>query len=609
MNNLIIRHLSFTGPNRPKASINFKQGLNVLYGASETGKSFVLEAIDFMLGGRELRDIPERVGYDRVFLGVSTSKENEFTLLRSTGGGAFKLFDGLYEELPDESTPSTDLIAVHNAKNENNISTLLLAEIGLAHSRLKSNARGETKNLSFRNLSHLCIVDESNILKKSSPLEDGIPTQKTLEYSLFKLLLTGVDDSAFNTLPKIMLQAKAASIDAIDELLKEFNSQLDNSATEKELIDQLDRLENTILQEQMVIKDNEKNYQELVTKKSKLRSQIQNGVERRAEINELLARFALLDEHYSSDLARLEGIREAGVLIASLEKVSCPLCGANPEQQHGEKDCLGNVQNVAIAAHAESEKIIRLRHELEQTVSQLNNEGISFDRILPKMISEVSSVEREIQSIQPYITGQRESYVDLIEKRSQIKDTLKIWKLTGELSTRKEKLVKESSPDNAIDNNKVDLSSDTLDQFAQMVERILKMWEVPDTDRVYFDETTRDVIISGKRRGDRGKGMRSITHAAFNIAILEFCKMKNLPHPGFVILDSPLLAYREPEDSTDDLRGTNVQEMFYNYLANINDRQVIIIENIDPPHEIKERPTSIMFSKNEMQGRYGLFPI
>ncbi|MGC1349937.1 MAG: hypothetical protein WA858_09170 [Xanthobacteraceae bacterium] len=34
----------------------------------KTGKSFILEALDFMLGaGADLRDIPERVGYDRIF--------------------------------------------------------------------------------------------------------------------------------------------------------------------------------------------------------------------------------------------------------------------------------------------------------------------------------------------------------------------------------------------------------------------------------------------------------------------------------------------------------------------------------------------------------------
>lgn len=38
----ILRHLCITGPEKEPASLKFESGLNVLYGASETGKSFVL---------------------------------------------------------------------------------------------------------------------------------------------------------------------------------------------------------------------------------------------------------------------------------------------------------------------------------------------------------------------------------------------------------------------------------------------------------------------------------------------------------------------------------------------------------------------------------------
>jgi AAA15 family ATPase/GTPase len=65
-----LRFLGFFGPEKAPATVAFGPGLNVLYGASNTGKSFIVEAIDFMLGGKPpLRDIPERVGYDLVLLG------------------------------------------------------------------------------------------------------------------------------------------------------------------------------------------------------------------------------------------------------------------------------------------------------------------------------------------------------------------------------------------------------------------------------------------------------------------------------------------------------------------------------------------------------------
>jgi hypothetical protein len=49
---------------------------------------------------------------------------------------------------------------------------------------------------------------------------------------------------------------------------------------------------------------------------------------------------------------------------------------------------------------------------------------------------------------------------------------------------------------------------------------------------------------------------------------------------------------------------------FYDYLAGLpEDRQVIIVENTDPPPAIVARPQVTMFSKNPHSGRYGFFPV
>jgi hypothetical protein len=138
---------------------------------------------------------------------------------------------------------------------------------------------------------------------------------------------------------------------------------------------------------------------------------------------------------------------------------------------------------------------------------------------------------------------------------------------------------------------------------------MLKAWNFPDASRVHFDKTTRDFVISGKPRGSRGKGMRAITHAAFTVTLLEYTRSNELPHPGFVVLDTPLLAYREPEGEEDDLSGTDVQDRFYDYLLALGDRQIIILENVDPPETIKAGQQAVFFSKNPHLGRYGFFPM
>ena len=152
------------------------------------------------------------------------------------------------------------------------------------------------------------------------------------------------------------------------------------------------------------------------------------------------------------------------------------------------------------------------------------------------------------------------------------------------------------------------LSESVLDLFSEQLRLLLKAWNFPETERVHFDRSSKDFVISGKPRGSRGKGMRAITHSAFNVALLEFTRDNDLPHPGFVVLDTPLLAYREPEHDEDDLSETDVRDHFYEYLSKHDDRQVIILENDTPSNAVRTRSQTTFFTKNEQLGRYGLFP-
>lgn len=40
---MVIKGLSFTGPDRPLANVDFSRGLSLIFGASNTGKSFMVK--------------------------------------------------------------------------------------------------------------------------------------------------------------------------------------------------------------------------------------------------------------------------------------------------------------------------------------------------------------------------------------------------------------------------------------------------------------------------------------------------------------------------------------------------------------------------------------
>ncbi|MFN7835270.1 MAG: hypothetical protein ACK5NY_05695 [Burkholderiaceae bacterium] len=609
-----LRFLGFFGPQKPSATVTFGPGLNVLFGASNAGKSFIVEAIDFMLGGGQpLRDIPERVGYDRVLLGIETLSGQSFTVWRSIDGGGFKLYEGLHETPPADDVHHKVLGEQHSDKNETSLSWFLLGLCGLAGKRVRRNSRGETNSLSFRNIARLMIVDETEITQQTSPLNDGNPVANTPNLATFRLLLTGTDDSALvaNTKREPEELSREAQLQLLDQLLEDYRGQLkDLTKSPKELEEQLEKLDTSLRQHTAQVNTTETAFQEAAGRRRDLRRKLEEGRERRAEVVALLERFKLLDRHYVSDIERLHAIEEGGTLFNVLGSSQCPLCGAEAEHHRSQANCDGNISNVVEAARKEIGKIELLRSELASTVHELDREGGSLDKRLPTIAKELQTISDSVDElIAPKLSSLRKSYSEFADKRAAVREALALYATVKDMERRRADIAENSEGEKAGALASTDIPTTVADSFAQTVETILTEWHFPEAGRVHFEAKSRDLVISGKSRSAFGKGLRAITHAAFTLGLLAFCRSRLTPHTGFVVLDSPLLAYREPDGLEDDLRGTDLQEMFYAYLQGLpDDRQVIVVENTDPPANIIAREQSLMFTKNPHQGRYGLFP-
>lgn len=607
-----LRHLIFLGPDRDDAAIEFAPGLNVLVGASETGKSFVVQALDFMLGGHTpLRDIPERVGYDRVLLGIETQAGDTYTLERSAEGGAFRVADGLLTApLPPESRVLGDQ---HNERSADNLSMFLLECCGLAGRRLRKNKVGETVSLSFRQLARLVVVDETSIMARMSPLSDGNPNVETTNLSALKLLLTGVDDSALdaNISPRQAAQSRESQLDLLERLIAQQRQRLRELTRDpSDVAAQLDRIEAALAQRASALTAREADYRRLVAERRDLRKRVEEGRDRQAEVRSLLERFALLERHYTSDVARLRGIQESGTLFQVMGAGPCPLCGALPEHHHVDGGSDEDVSAVVAAAGSEIVQIEVLQRELRITVGELQREALAFEARLPPLERRLQKVSAEAEEIAaPELGRMRTSYKDLAEKRGSVQAALSVLQGVQQLEDLRAGL---EGGDDGTEASSAIVSAipvSVAEAFARGVERILGEWHFPGPERVFFDQSAKDLIIAGKPRTSRGKGLRAITHAAFTIGILDHCRKSAAPHPGFVVLDSPLLAYREPEGTEDDLSGTDLQARFYESLDGWpDDRQVLVVENVRVPEDRPMHGRVTVFTGNRHFGRYGFFP-
>ena len=191
---LRINRLSYLGPNKPAVQVDLKPGLNIICGSSETGKSFIVETIDFMLGGgSELRQLPERAGYDRAVMQITLSNDQKFTFQRSLDGGGFLWRVGLHDQL--EKTDEV-LKPTHNSDRDDNLSQRILSLLGWGGHRLRKDAQATTVSFTVRHLAYLSIVNETRIFDTASPVLSENKVNNTIEKSAFKFVLTGVDDFA-----------------------------------------------------------------------------------------------------------------------------------------------------------------------------------------------------------------------------------------------------------------------------------------------------------------------------------------------------------------------------------------------------------------------------
>lgn len=108
---------------------------------------------------------------------------------------------------------------------------------------------------------------------------------------------------------------RVAKEEVIGQIIAEYRERLQGLVGDEddrgELEDQVARLDRTLEGEAATLKQSEEQFRALSNQRSELRLNREAVRERRSEISELLARFALLDAHYSSDLQRLAGLREA----------------------------------------------------------------------------------------------------------------------------------------------------------------------------------------------------------------------------------------------------------------------------------------------------------
>ena len=607
-----LKRLVLCGNNKKNAILNFEEGLNVIAGASDTGKSFAFDCINYGFGSSDTPALPpEAKGYNSVYLELETVNNDVFTIRRDFDdkGNAYWIYSKI-EDIHDDT--SFEKIKAES-KTDKNISEKILSICGCDYKNLlKKISTGETKKFTFRDFIPLIMVNEGRITQKYSPVHRTSPRGNTLavsEWTAFQTIVTGEDyvKTSKSESADVIKSRIKGQIQELELLCAELRTEIEElkEAVEGTSIDELDKR----IEELQTVIDEKKEY--LLSKEEEyclLIKRLKEADYEKQRISDNVCKFHLLMENYKSDIERLDFIEEAHNVTEQLLDVECPVCHAISKGVIDAKQ--KELCHKAIQEKKRKTKILMADLGATLENAEINKTNIEIEN--DKLLEDINRLVNDMnESLRPVIDSKLEEIRDLLEKRElwsvMYANDSKIKKYEdriSELESNREKVTNKSK------GNIKDISEEKLVQFSEIVKKMLVSWNfIEEKSDVVFNKENKDFCIDGKRKELFGKGARAIINSAFLIGLMEYCYDNRLCHPGIVILDTPLTTFREKDadtDEKDESVGKDIKMAVYDNLATTcKDYQVIIFENEEPTKDLKNKINYIHFTGNDNVDRQG----
>ncbi|SDH53116.1 AAA family ATPase [Winogradskyella thalassocola] len=588
----IIKELRLIGKSVENASIVFKKGVNIITGPSNVGKSYIFQCFNYMFGGsKPPKPIKESRNYDFIYLELIDSTNTTYTLLSDLKGGNFKLYNSSIDKIK-ETDEFEILDRKHSPYNEQTVSAFLLKLNNLTGKKIRTNQKGKTRPISYRDIVKFSMVNESKITTEESLIVSHY-TKATEESNVLKLIVTGNDDSTIiESLSKNQIANRKGKLEILKEFINDNTKDLKTFKIEPSLM--LNETNSLIKK----LTENHSNLQnkfnEIETERVKTLVILHKKQSRKRIIEELYKRTDLLKSHYYSDVSRLKSTIETSVLLNEENHSTngnCPLCNGEIE----EKCSIADINKIIDSCSREIQKIESLIQELlesekilKEEFKDISIEVSDLENIINKYTLEIDKgVGLEMGLIIEQINRQN-------EKKSIALGALYKFEQLEKFKAEKEKL------ENSIPNSKETfehISTASLTPLSKAIKSVLKGYNYPNLTDVSYSEEQNDFVISGEDRNLSGKGYRAIIYSAFIVALQELLIQKEYSI-GVPIIDSPLVTYRKPENVDEITISDDLAMDFYRYITTQSElHQVIVIENEEPPTDVKDKVNHIKFSR------------
>lgn len=575
----IFKELRLTGENKKDAFVQFKHGLNVISGPSNTGKTFIFDCLDFMLGSSDkLKAIPEIKGYSNIFLEIEADNQSYTIETEIKNNNTYKLYRSKINKLNTEPEIFKRKL---DSNTKDNLNSFFLNLNKIDNKKIRKNVKGDTISLSYRNVVKFALIDEERIITKESPIVSHY-TRETEESNTLRFFLTGIDDSSIiKKISSQEIQRRKGKIDLLHEFIN--NANIDSNLNSNEIESQLERINVSLNNFTLNFNRIKKDYLSVETDYTNKNIEYLDFNKRHSEITELLKRSYILEQQYNSDILRLKSTIESGLFMSENSGASCPTC----KQEITTKTL--DVEQIIISCESEIQKITSLLKELKVSQTLISEEEKDIEKKLLSTTTELEQLRIKLQDgIGIELDKTIETLTNLNNKKSQL---IGIQDIISKTNTFSQTIKELESSIPTIKGNYPTLTSDVTKKLCKKMSEILK--EIGENKTVNYSSESFEFEIGNSFRNTYGKGYRAIYYSVYIIALHEIME-DNTFKIGVPVLDSPLVTYKKPNASGEGI-DLNLAMDFYRYLSKTKIRQTVIIENEVPPQDILNKVNHIQF--------------
>lgn len=596
---LLLKTLRLIGV-RKNYEVHFHKGLNYISGPTSTGKTAILELIDYALGKAKHKSYIE--------IGEScTDVELEFYILENLYKikrplSAFnepvllQTYDNVKEKFVQARTLEIDA-----PSNEKSLSYFLLSKLNLTNLTI----RGD--DFSFRDLFKFSYlkqtkIDNENILNEQNWALNG------KEKATFEIILD-IYDSLLGDLQQSLkiekenLKEKEIRYDAVREFLK--IAEVENYETvqvksidiDSKLNDINSKIEN--YKSDILKTEVGNDINDLVVLVSNQKEKLSNLRNKFLEQEQYIQKLQLLENQYFADIEKISEQLAGIKAINKYEYIYCPNC-LRPILLHEESSCSlchQNMDDIVIEINnlkKERKKLTKKKNELHAYIDSEKEKNIRVDLEINKLQDNINLDEKKLdgltrQYINPLATEISSLSIkvgQLHEEKKSLNESLKfIEELTNLEMMFSEKRAEVKGIEEQIDRQKNKGSKeDKMRQLSEIFFNILSSFDFPNLYEAYIDTKNYLPYVRGRKYSDLGSlGAVTLITMAYYLSVM-ICS-DELPgnHIGLLMIDTPRKNLGSSSKSA-EFRDERIYESIIKYFIKLgqerkNDFQLIVVNN------------------------------